>query len=62
MAQECPAWLKEYIYDQFPCDFDACNQEGGIEADWRGFAFVSPPHKDSQVNYFSTFPSSPICT
>jgi|GEM_PF-3159161 len=47
-----PAWLKEYIYSEFPCDYDPCPvdpKEDGLKVDWQGFAFCNPPYSETQA-------------
>ena len=52
---DTPEWLKEYIFDQFPCDFTPCvagpenPNFNGLSDDWQGFSFVHPPYSETQA-------------
>ncbi len=43
-----PEWLKNFIYDEFPCDTDR-SADGLEPGDWTGFTFVNPPHSEAQA-------------
>ncbi len=47
-----PQWLKDFIYEEFPCDYDPCPvdpKENGLLVDWHGFAFCNPPYSETQA-------------